>query len=106
MDAEKPKTLSNAISSHQDWIRHGEHLISEQTNAQRAESDCYKKIHDALSRPELENAAIVDEKSRTVYYLDAYNVVRNLRLAWAGNIPLELDNQQEVGSIVSVGESS
>jgi hypothetical protein len=106
VEVKKPKTLSNAIVSHQDWIRHGEHLLSEQTKAERSEAEFYRKISEVLSRPELKNAAIVDEASRTVYHMDGIGVVRNLRLVWAGNVPLELDNQQDIGTIVSVGEAS
>lgn len=105
-DHESPKTVSDAIAQHQEWMRYGEYLVGELTRSQRSEAEVYRRIREAFNRPELQDTAIVDPTSQTVYFVGGEGLVCSRRLEYAGNVKLESSVLHSGDDVVQLGEAS
>lgn len=100
-DEHEPKTMADAIRAHVDCQRASDRLLAEQVENNRAMAEVYRMIKYALSKPELNQVAVVDEETGRVYILCPDGVVRDFVVKSASDVAMGGGDE-----IVSIGEAS
>lgn len=101
--SDRPKTLGDAIRMHIDCLQNGERLTARLAENDRNQAEVYRMIRYALSKPEMNQVAVVDEMTGRVYVLDGDGMVCDFTLRSASDFALDAG---EHDTTVSIGEAS
>jgi hypothetical protein len=109
MEDSSSRTLSDVIGEHHRLAQASDSLLAQRMANDQAMAARYIQIRDALKRPDLRGAALVDRAAELVYVADQSGVVVSYKLVWSDSVPVGVANHHDFcddHSTVTTGEAS
>lgn len=97
--------MADLIRDYSDCVAAGERLNAQIVENDRSMADHYRAIRDALSRPSMADAAILDAETGHAYIMTTAGMVGRFRLVASEDVPVA-DDVPASCEAVCLGEAS